>query len=400
VLAAPLFGIFFGFYSMNAFEPLTWLACAAILVEIELRGEPRLWLLFGLVAGIGLENKHTIVLFALGLVAGLLLTPARRHLASRWLWLGAAIAALLLLPNVIWQAEHGWPSLEFYRNADLYKNVPTPPLQVLLQQVLFMNPGAAPFWIAGAVFLLRRRQGADLRHLGWVYVVLLAMMLVGQKSRPDRIAAIYPLLFAAGGAAVDAAAGAPRRRWLRYGVPAWLAAWGLLLAPLGLPVFPPETLAGYMRLVGGSPQLERGEGKRTPIPQLFADRLGWEQLVDDVAAAAATLTPDERRRAVAFAPAYGPAGAIEWLGRDRGLPPVYCGQNSYHMWGPPPDPVDVAIVLGDDDRHLGELFDHVELAGIHECGMCMPWRNQMPIWIVRRAKVKIKDLWPGLKHYE
>jgi len=394
ILAAPVFGAFFGFYSMNAYEPLVWLALAAILVELEMRNEPRLWLVFGVVAGIGLENKHTTLIFALGLAVGLLLTPARRHLASRWLWLGGAIAVALLLPNLIWQAAHGWPSLEFYRNADLYKNVPTPPLQVLLQQALFTNPGTVPLWIAGAVFLLRRREGIDLRHLGWIYVALLAMMLVGQKSRPDRIAGIYPLLLAAGGAALDAAARTPRRRWLRFAAPAWLVAWGLILAPFCLPILPPETLSRYLVLFGGPPQMERGEGKRTPIPQVLADRLGWERLVEDVAAAVDTLTPDERKRAVAFAPAYGPAGAIEWLGRDRGLPPVYCGQNTYYLWGPPPDPVDVAIVLGDDDRHLGELFEQVELAGIHECGMCMPWRNQMPIWIVRGAKVKMKDLWP------
>jgi hypothetical protein len=155
-----------------------------------------------------------------------------------------------------------------------------------------------------------------------------------------------------------------------------------------------------MTLIGGTPQLERGEGKRTPIPQYFADRLGWERLVDDVAAAAAKLTPGERQRAVAFAQAYGPAGALEWLGRGHGIPPVYCGQNTYYLWGPPPEPVDVAIVLGDNERRLGELFEQVEPAGIHECGMCMPWRNRMPIWIVRGAKVKMKDLWPEVKHFE
>ncbi len=400
LLAAPIFGVLFTFYSMNAFEPLVWLALAAILVEIELRGEPRLWLLFGLVAGIGLQNKHTTVLFGVGLAVGLVLTPARRHLAGRWLWLGASIAALLLLPNVIWQAAHGWPSLEFYRNADIYKNVPTPPLRVLFQQLQVTSPGTLPVWLAGLVLLWRRRDGASLRHVAWIFVALLALMIVGQKSRPDRIAAIYPVLFAAGGAALDAALRAPRWRWARVAVPAWLAAWGLALAPMGLPILPPETLARYMTLIGGTPQLERGEGKRTPIPQYFADRLGWERLVDDVAAAAARLTPGERQRAVAFAQEYGPAGALEWLGRGRGIPPVYCGQNNYYLWGPPPGPVDVAIVLGDDERRLGELFEQVEPAGIHECGMCMPWRNRMPIWIVRGPKVKIKDLWPEVKHYE
>ncbi len=400
VLAAPIFGVLFTFFSMNAFEPLFWLACASILVEIELRQEPRLWLLLGAVAGLGLENKHTIVLFALGLLVGLALTSARRHLAGRWLWLGLAIAAVIALPNAIWQFAHGWPSLEFYRNADVYKNVPTPPLRVLFEQVLVTNPGTLPVWIAGLVFLWRRRDGVHLRHLAWIYIVLLGLMLFGEKSRPDRITAIYPVLFAAGGAALGAAASASRWSWLRLGIPAWLAAWGLLLAPMGLPILPPESLSRYMGIIGGAPQIERGQGKRTPIPQYFADRLGWERLVDDVTSVVETLPADDRKRAVLFAPSYGQAGAVEWLGRNRRLPPVYCGHNNYFLWGPPPDPVEVAVVLGDDDRGLGEVFDQVELAAIYECDHCMPWRNQMPIWIVRHPRVPISKVWPSVKHFE
>jgi hypothetical protein len=400
VLAGPIFGVLFGFFSMNAIEALIWVGLAAILVEIEISRRPQLWLLFGALAGVGLENKHTILLFAFALGVGLVLTPARRHLASRWFWLGAAIAALLAVPNVLWQAAHGWPSLEFYRNADLYKNVPTPPLQVLFQQLLVTNPGVLPVWIAGLVFLWRRRDGAGLRHLAWIYIVLLGLMIAGRKSRPDRIAAVYPMLFAAGGAALEAVARTARRAWLRVGLPVWILVWGLLLAPMGLPLLPPETLGRYLAAIGGTVQIERGEGKRNAVPQYFADRLGWETLVYDVSAVVATLSSEDRKRAVIFAPAYGPAGAIEWLGRGRGLPPVYCGQNSYHTWGPPPDPVDVAIVLGEDDRRLGELFEQVDLAGIHECDHCMPWRNQMPIWVVRRAKGRLAEAWPAMKHYE
>jgi hypothetical protein len=122
--------------------------------------------------------------------------------------------------------------------------------------------------------------------------------------------------------------------------------------------------------------------------------------VDDVASVVETLPPDERKRAVVFAQAYGPAGAVEWLGRRRHLPPAYAGQNSYFLWGPPPDPVTVAIVLGDNERRLGEIFEEVELAGTHECGDCMPWRNHMPIWLVRRPRVPIAKLWASVKHFE
>jgi hypothetical protein len=395
---APLVQVMFGFYSMNAFEILLWGALTWILVEIELRREPRLWVLFGLVAGIALLNKHTVILLAGGLAVGLLLTPARRHLKSPWLWLGAALAALLVAPNLLWQVERGWPSLEFYRNAALYKQARLPASAVAALQVLFLSPGTLPVWLAGLYFLLRRREGVDLRHLGVAYVALLALMVVKGESRPDRIAGLYPVLFAAGGVVLERLA--RTRRWLSAALVAWLGLWGVILAPLGLPVLPPHTTARWAATLGVVPQFERGEGKRTELPQWLADRLGWEQLVDDVAAVRDQLTPAERDRVVFFAPSYGQAGALEWLGRERGLRPVYCTHNNWYLWGPPADPVDVAIVLGDDRDHLETVFEDVELAGVHDCDLCMPWRDRMPIWVVRRARQRIADRWPDWKHFE
>lgn len=400
-MAAPLFQMMFGFYSMNALEILSWTIAFWVLVEIERRNAPRLWLAFGALAGLSLENKHTFVLLLGALAVAVVLTPVRRHLASRWLWYGAAIGLALLLPNLLWQMGHGWPSLEFYRNADLYKNVITPPLQVLAQQVIFMNPALLPLWVAGLVFFLRSPHGARYRHLGWIFVVLFAAMLVGQKSRPDRIAAAYTILFAGGGVIVSEWLRAPRRRWI---VPAWTAAIavaGAAFVPIALPILPPQTTATYAATLGVVPQIERGEGKRSALPQWLADRTGWEELVDDVEAVAATLHPEERQRAIILAPSYGHAGAIELLGRGRDLPPVYAGQNTYYLWGPPPDPVAAAILMEPYDEGVAEwLFDDVELAGDYRCEWCMAWRADASIWIGRGPLRTFRDAWPRMKHFE
>jgi len=397
LLSAPLLQIMSGFFSMNVFELLLWGALSWVAVEIELREEPRLWLLFGLLAGVALLNKHTVVLFAAGLGLGLVATRARRHLGQRWLWLGALAALALALPNLLWQVANGWPSLEFYRNASLYKQTKLPSLAVLALQVFVVNPGALPIWIAGLYFLLRRNS---LRHLGLAYLALLALMAATHESRPDRIAGLYPMLFAAGGVAIERLLWTTRRPVLAGALLVWLAIWSALLAPLGLPILPPAQTAQWTAFLGVVPQMERGEGKRTQLPQWFADRYGWEQLVDDVAAAADRLTPEERRRAVYFAPSYGQAGALEWLGRDRNLGPVYATHNTYYLWGPPKDPVDVAIVVGNDAETLGTLFEEVELAKVYRCEFCMPWRNGMSIWIVRHARGSIAAHWPDWKHFE
>jgi hypothetical protein len=229
---------------------------------------------------------------------------------------------------------------------------------------------------------------------------MLALLTVAHESRPDRIAGAYPVLFAAGGVALERLLRAPGRSLLTWGLWLWLGLWSAALIPLGLPILPPATTARWATFLGVVPQMERGEGKRSALPQWFADRYGWEQLVDDVVAAAERLTPEERDRAVIFAPSYGQAGALEWLGRDRGLGPVYSTHNTYYLWGPPRDPVDVAIVVGNDAATLGTLFEDVQLAKVYRCEFCMPWRDGMSIWIVRHPRGSIASHWPEWKHFE
>jgi hypothetical protein len=302
----------------------------------------------------------------------------------------------VFLPNLLWQVETGWPSLEFYRNASLLKQTRTHPLGVLLYQVLFMSPGTLPIWGAGLALLLRSRE---LRHLGLLYLALLGLMALTRESRPDRIVGLYPVLFAAGGVALERWLSS-RKPLLRPALFVWVGAWGLALSPLAAPLLPPEAAARWAGTLGVVPQMERGEGKRTELPQLLADRLGWESLVEEVAAVRDGLPAAERERVVFFAPSYGHAGALEWLGRARGLDRVYSTHNTWFLWGPPPEPVEVAIVLGNRRDRLEQIFGVVELAHVHDCGLCMPWRDELPIWVARRPLTPIAELWPEWKHFE
>jgi len=399
LMLAPVPLVMFGFYSMNAFEILLWVSACYVLVEIARTGNERLWLAFGLIAGLGLLNKHTFILLGGGLAVGVVLTNMRRHLASRWLWLGAALAAAMILPNIVWQIHNGWPSIEFYRNADALKNVPTPPLDVLLEQTLLMNPLAAPVWIAGIFFCLRSERGRKYRFLGLVFLSLLALAMIGQKSRPDRLVGIYPVMFAAGAVLWESFALRPGWRWIRWALLTLLVLVGLLMAPIGVPLLPPGQLASYAAATGIVPQIEAGEGKVSALPQWFADRFGWEELVDQVAAASDTLTPDERRKALILAPSYGHAGALELLGKNLDLPPVVSPQNSYYLWGPRKGEMEVLISIGYGDA-LPEYFEDVRQVGLYRCGYCMRWRDNTAIWVARGPKVPFHTVWPKLKNFQ
>ena len=387
-IVASIYHVVLSYYSMNPIELLLWATAFLVLVEIERQNRPRLWLFLGVLAGLGLQNKHTSVLLLIALAVGLVLTPARRHFRGRWLWIGLAIALLLILPNLIWQAGQGWPSIEFYRNATVYKNVPTPPLAVLMQQLLFMNPIASPIWLGGLVFFLVTRRGRRYRHLGIVYLVLLVLMMLGRQGRPDRIAGAYTILFAGGGVLLAEALKPRWLRWLRWVFPVLLLVSGAALAPAGIPVLPPETTSRYVAALGIVPQIEKGTGKQAALPQWLADRMGWERLVDDVAAVAAMIEPHERARTAIVAPSYGQAGAIELLGRGRDLPPAYATQNSYFGWGPPPESTNVAIIVGPfSEEGARYYFEEVELARIHDYDWCMPWRDEIPIWVARKPRL-------------
>jgi 4-amino-4-deoxy-L-arabinose transferase-like glycosyltransferase len=199
VLCCPVILANGGRLAMNALEPLFWMGCVYALLLAINRQRPELLLWCGVLLGLGLENKHSAVFFLGALLLGLLATPDRRLFASKWLWIAAAIALLIALPNFAWQYQHRFPTLEDLRNVKaLHKNVELPPLPFLAQQILMLNPFSALVWMPGLGFLLFHRQGKRYRALGVTYLALLAIMMA-LKGKDYYLAPVYPMLFAAGG---------------------------------------------------------------------------------------------------------------------------------------------------------------------------------------------------------
>jgi 4-amino-4-deoxy-L-arabinose transferase-like glycosyltransferase len=399
VCASPAAMVLGSFFSMNAFELLLWPVAALLLVEMLEFDRPRWWLLFGALMGVGLLNKHTTVLFAGAVGVALLLVSARRHLLTPWPWLGALVALVMLAPNLAWQHANGWPSLEFYRNAQRLKNIPTPPLKVLGDQMLFAGPGSLPVWLAGLGFLLRARAPRPPRVLGYAFLMLLALMLASGSSRPDRIGAFYPILFGAGGAAIARWSQDPRRRWLRPASVALVAGSGLFVAPITLPLLAPPRVAAYAQATGILPRIERG--KTSPIPQWLADRTGWPEFVADMDAAFSTLSAEDRPRAILYAPSYGQAGALELFGPERGLPATtICNHNTYHLWSTGRTDADVIVAAGAREEDLRRLYRDVREVRVHRCEYCMSWRDQMRIFVARGAREPLSRSWGRLRHFE
>ncbi len=395
---SSVFLLIFGFFSVNSFELLFWIVCSYILVRILRGDDAKLWILFGLIFGLSLETKHTVVLLGAAVAIGLLLTSARKNLTLKEFWLGWTIVVALALPNLIWQYFNGWPSVEFYRNATIYKNISTPPFKVVADQVLLQNPLSLPVWLTGLISLLFMKERKQFRMIGWMYIALLALMIISRSSRPDRIAGIYPVLIAAGAVALEAFVLRQRVFWLKPVIAVLLAIGGIALAPLGLPILPPETLAKYVRVLGVVPKIE--SGKSSPLPQWFADRFDWEIVVKTVSKVYANLSPEDRSRAVIFASSYGHAGVLEFYGRRLGLPRVISNQNNYHSWGRGRADADVMIAIGGSRWDWLHVYAEVDSAAVIPGTYAMSWRLNMPVYIARKPIVPMNEVWDRIKHYE
>ena len=180
--------------SMNAFEPLLWMGCALVVIRIIRTGNSRLWTWFGVLAGIGLENKHSMLIFGFGLIAGLVLTRERRILATRWLWIGGVIAFAIFLPNLIWNIQHHFPFLELQANIRRSgRNVALPPLVFFVQESLAMLPLTLPIWLGGLWYLFLHRDGKTYRALAWAWAIS-AGLIMALSPRTYYLFPAFPLL--------------------------------------------------------------------------------------------------------------------------------------------------------------------------------------------------------------
>jgi len=402
VLTAPLWMLLHSIHTMNELEQLFWTAAAWIVIRIVRDDRPEGWLLCGVICGLGMLNKHSMAFFGVALVAALVLTPERRAFRSRWLWLGGLAAALIYLPNLVWDVQHHFPHFEMLANIKADgRDVHLNPLQFMLQQVQLFNPVALPLWLGGLVWLLAGRQGRRWRVLGIAYLAVLAEMFL-LDGRPYYPAPAYPMLLAAGGVALEQwldrrEEKSGRWRLARPAYAAVLAVSGAVLAPIFIPLLPPETLIRYSRAIGFSqPRIETH--RLGPLPQLMADRFGWKEMAEEVARIYNSLPPADRAKAAIFGQNYGQAGAIDHYGPALGLPKALSGHLTYYLWGPRGYTGEVMIVMDDDRETLERLFRSVELAGHVAHPYSMPYEH-FDVWVCRGLREPLSTLWPRIKKY-
>jgi hypothetical protein len=395
VLAAPVFLGTSNYLSMNSFEPGFWMGALLVLLRLaDGSAPPRSWLLFGLLAGLGIENKHSTVFFLVALAAGLLLSPQRRLLLSRWCAAGVAVLLLLALPNLLWQWVHHFPTYELLNGvAHSDKNIKLPPLAFLVQQVNMLLIVAAPLWIGGLAWLAFARKARPWRFVVPAYLLFLAMMMV-MHAKDYYVAPIYPALFAAGAVAFGQLT---RRNWPPV---VYTVVLGCLLcratAPIMLTILPPEKYAAYAARFGVTDKVKQ-EKWTSPLPQIFSDRFGWPQMVEGFAARYNALPPEERARTAIFCGNYGEASAVNILGPKYSLPTAISGHQNYFYWGWNGYTADSVLTLGDDPKDYSNYAEVIDL-GVFDAPWIMDHEHHHYFWLRHRNRSYAAE-WPDFKYW-
>jgi 4-amino-4-deoxy-L-arabinose transferase-like glycosyltransferase len=358
--------------STAVFDYLFWAVGLWIVTKILDGADPRWWLALGLVVGIGLENKHTMAFFAVALLLGLLVTKQRRLLASPYPWIGAAVAFVIALPNVVWQATNGWPQLEM---AEALRARSDGPLAFLVLQPALLSITLAVPAFAGLWWLARSDRAVPWRPVAAAYAILFVFFLA-TGAKAYYIAPMYAALLAAGAVWMEGLA-VVGRRWMEAVLVLGMSA-GLFIA---LPLLP-VTVVGAVDLTG-----ELGE------------TVGWPSLIDDVGAAYELVPASDRAEAVVYTASYGEAGAVDVLGPEAGLPAAASGHNNYWLWGPPPHHGPI-IVVGPVGDALAEICPGLTEVGV--LGNPYGVENEVvgrPLLLCLEPTGQLSQIWDRLRHY-
>jgi hypothetical protein len=406
MLGVLVVGVYLGidsFLSMNSFDPVFWMTCALALIMIVRAESPEAvrnwWIVLGVSAGLGLENKVSEVFFLISVLIALLLTPQRRILKSRWFGVAVLLMVALALPNLLWQVHYHFPTLEWLRDVQKSdKDVKLPPLKFLGAQVMMLNPFTVLLWVSGVVWLLVSKAARPFRFLGLAYLLFLASMMA-MHGKDYYLAPVYPVLFAAGGVAWFS--WARERAWKNalIGVYGAVLIWACYRSiPFSIPVMPPERIVAYEKKIGFTPQ-DTENHDATILPQFFADRFGWTELVEKVARIYNALQPQERAITGIFAGNYGEASAINLFGQKYGLPTAISGHQNYWIWGPRGyTGQEMIIINGSTPEEMKPFYASCKIVDVRNNPLTMPWERGN-IYLCYGRKATYAADWNDLKHY-
>ncbi|HEX3045958.1 MAG TPA: glycosyltransferase family 39 protein [Bacillota bacterium] len=370
----------------------------AVLLLIK-TGNLKTWLLIGAIAGTGLMTKPSMVFFILGLILAFLITKHRQQFLTPWPWLGGAVAMLIILPSLVWQFQHGFPIAEYWGSYSANKTVDASPPQYLIMQFIVMNFTLLPIWITGLYYFLFHPAGKKYRLFGVAYLILLALFTV-IRSNVTMLVPAYAMLLAGGAVRLELFFQQKRRKALQFLYVALIIIFGLIQAPIMMPVLPVDSLVKYYQGAGGVVGIKSVKYAHevfVELPNFIYNRLEWDTLVNDVAAVYYSLPKNERLDTGILTQNYGWAGAIDLLGAKKGLPKTTCGQLNYYLFSLGDLKQKTWIIIGEGRESLEQAFEAVTLAKLIQTKYRLP--RETPIFVCRRPKFTPEQARQAIKNF-
>ena len=396
----PITWAMFGFYSMNSLDILVWTVVAYLIVCIIQNGGKKHWWILGVVLGLGLLNKIGVFFLGAGVFVGFLATKERKWFSTPHPYVAGTIAFLLFLPYIIWNVQNDFAHLEFIRNASSEKYSSLSAISFISGQILINNPIGILIWLPGLIGLFVHKELKRYQLLAYLYVVPLGIFLVNGTSKAEYLAPAYSILWAAGSVWWERVI--QQKFYLRYALVIITTLWIIVTAvfiPMVLPVLPVETYIRYANFLNFQPESPEGK-EQSELPQFYADMFGWKEKANGVAEVYQSLSEDEKKNCAIFSNNYGRCASVDYYGKDLGLPKTIGEHNNYWIWGPRDYDGRVVIILGGDADGHRQVFEEVTLVKSIDCDYCMPYEDNVPVYLCKGLKVDLKSIWKEEKHFE
>ncbi len=400
-VTAPLL-LFLGvLFSYETFDYLWWVLIAYFMLRLLKSDNPRWWLGIGAAVGLGAMTRYSMVFEVVAIAAGVLFAPARRFLKSPWLWAGVALAGLIVLPNLAWQAQNQWIALRFSLTIHARDiSIGNAGVVSYLTGQLYANAtiAAIPLWVIGFWYFFRRPEGKRYRALAWMAMIPFVLFLFLQ-GRYYYLAAIYPMLIAAGCCQIE-------RKWettTSRSVARWrgwyyggLATISLLMMVVvsGLPLAPVNSTLWQVGAAANSQ---------------IREEIGWTELVETLAGIHNSLPVSEQARSGILAGNMGEAAVVNLYGPAYGLPNAISGMNTYWLRGYGDPPPQTLIVVGFTQAYLSrffEIFDTCQAAGqvtnrygIQNVETGAVFNTSPVIYVCRNLRQPWPDFWRTLQYF-
>jgi hypothetical protein len=394
-LAASFWLVVDSFFAYDSIDQLILAGFLFTLVRFLRTGNRKLWILLGGIAGFACLTKMTILFVGPGFLAGLLASKYRKDLLTPWPWVGAALCLVVVSPYLLWQTANHWPTLDYWMSYGTSRLYHASIQTYFTNVVITMNPVLFPLFAIGLYRIFRRMGEANYFFLGVTFLATSALLFL-LHARTWMLAALFLPLLAAGAVALEEwTAGRRRGKILKPILLSAALAGGILVAPVTLPIVPVEQLPALAEHFGFLYRsVKEWNFAPSDYPETFALRMGWEELVQDVADIYNELPEPERGKAGIYTRWYASAAAIDFFGPRYGLPHAVSGHLTYFLWGPG-DSWDVMIIVTARTNELDPLFETCEQKMVVDNEYTIP-STRPYIFVCRNPKAPLEEIWPKI----